>query len=212
MPEAPAFVFSGINHGPNLGEDVLLPGELPWPRWRPRCWGFQGWRSPLRAAGMTCWADTGRSSPGWWPGSAPWKDFPKNTLLNINIPADSVLTSYEGGQGRSPRLPLAFSESVAKTKDPWGRKVLWIEGGKITWTNDNDTDPQAARSRPGHISVTPLAARPDQSPAAAERFETGSWRVRFERRFRRRLPLTAGRGAAGEGRSPTCKPVVPRGR
>ncbi|MEI2721669.1 MAG: 5'/3'-nucleotidase SurE [Gemmatimonadales bacterium] len=28
MPEQPAFVFSGINHGPNMGEDVLYSGTV----------------------------------------------------------------------------------------------------------------------------------------------------------------------------------------
>src|SRR5687767_14144210 len=28
MPERPAFVFSGINHGPNMGEDVLYSGTV----------------------------------------------------------------------------------------------------------------------------------------------------------------------------------------
>ncbi|MFZ5624270.1 MAG: 5'/3'-nucleotidase SurE, partial [Gemmatimonadota bacterium] len=28
MPEKPAFVFSGVNHGPNMGEDVLYSGTV----------------------------------------------------------------------------------------------------------------------------------------------------------------------------------------
>ena len=28
MPERPDFVFSGINHGPNMGEDVLYSGTV----------------------------------------------------------------------------------------------------------------------------------------------------------------------------------------
>ena len=28
MPEKPDFVFSGINHGPNMGEDVLYSGTV----------------------------------------------------------------------------------------------------------------------------------------------------------------------------------------
>ena len=47
-----------------------------------------------------------------------------------------------------------FSESVARQKDPWGREVLWIGGGKITWTGDDDTDHAAVAA--GYVSVTPL--------------------------------------------------------
>ena len=28
MPERPDFVFSGVNHGPNMGEDVLYSGTV----------------------------------------------------------------------------------------------------------------------------------------------------------------------------------------
>src|SRR5512147_1957804 len=28
MPERPTFVFSGVNHGPNMGEDVLYSGTV----------------------------------------------------------------------------------------------------------------------------------------------------------------------------------------
>ena len=30
MPERPDFVFSGVNHGPNMGEDVLYSGRPTW--------------------------------------------------------------------------------------------------------------------------------------------------------------------------------------
>ncbi len=80
------------------------------------------------------------------------KDFPKNTLLNINIPAIPV-DELKGV--KVVRLgSRSFSESVARTKDPWGREVFWIGGGKITWTSDDDTDQAAVAA--GYISITPL--------------------------------------------------------
>jgi 5'-nucleotidase len=79
-------------------------------------------------------------------------NFPRNTLLNINlpgIPADQVRGI------RVARLGSRFfSESVARQKDPWGREVLWIGGGKITWTGDDDTDHAAVAA--GYVSITPL--------------------------------------------------------
>lgn len=151
MPELPAFVFSGINHGPNMGEDVLYSGTVSAAMeavvlgipgiaisFAGRRDDLLGGYRPLLAAlvGRIC----------------AMKDFPKNTLLNINIPpipADEV-------QGlKVARLGSRFfSESVARQKDPWGREVLWIGGGKITWTGDDDTDHAAVAA--GYVSVTPL--------------------------------------------------------
>lgn len=151
MPELPAFVFSGVNHGPNMGEDVLYSGTvsaameavvlgipgiaISFAGGRDDLLG--GYRQLLAAlVGRICGLN----------------QFPRNTLLNINlppIPADEV-------QGvRVVRLGSRFfSESVARQKDPWGREVLWIGGGKITWTGDEDTDHAAVAA--GYVSVTPL--------------------------------------------------------
>jgi 5'-nucleotidase len=151
MPELPAFVFSGINHGPNMGEDVLYSGTVSAAMeavvlgipgiaisFAGRRDDLLGGYRPLlaRLVGRIC----------------AMKDFPRNTLLNINIPsipADEVLGLKVVRLGSR-----FFSESVARQKDPWGREVLWIGGGKITWTGDDDTDHAAVAA--GYVSVTPL--------------------------------------------------------
>ncbi len=53
MPELPAFVFSGINHGPNLGAGRPRLGHGFRGYARRSCWGFPEWRSPLPADGTT---------------------------------------------------------------------------------------------------------------------------------------------------------------
>ena len=151
MPELPAFVFSGVNHGPNMGEDVLYSGTVS-AAMEAVVLGipgiaisFAGRRDDLLAGYKDLLARlVGRITS--------LTDFPKNTLLNItlpSIPADEVLGV------RVARLGSRFfSESVARQKDPWGREVLWIGGGKITWTGDEDTDHAAVAA--GYVSVTPL--------------------------------------------------------
>ena len=79
-------------------------------------------------------------------------EYPRNTLLNINLPgrpADTV-------QGvRVTRLGSRyFSGSLTRMKDPWGREIMWIGGGTITWTGGEDSDHAAVNE--GYISVTPL--------------------------------------------------------
>ena len=151
MPQRPAFVFSGVNHGPNMGEDVLYSGTVS-AAMEAVVLGipgvaisFAGHRDDLLAGYRERLADlVGRiCSLG---------DFPRNTLLNINIPP---IPADEVRGVRVARLGSRFfSESVARQKDPWGREVLWIGGGKITWTGDEDTDHAAVAA--GFISITPL--------------------------------------------------------
>jgi 5'-nucleotidase len=151
MPEKPAFVFSGINHGPNMGEDVLYSGTVSAAMEAVVlgipgvAFSFAGRRDDLIA------------------GYAPLvtrligritslKNFPANTLLNINLPGIPV---DEVAGVRVARLgSRVFSESVAKTQDPWGRDVYWIGGGKMTWSGGDDTDYAAINA--GYVSITPL--------------------------------------------------------
>ena len=151
MPEKPAFVFSGVNLGPNMGEDVLYSGTVS-AAMEAVVLGipgiaisFAGRRDDLlggyrvllaRLVGQICAMD----------------DFPRNTLLNINLPPVPV---DECRGLRVVRLGSRyFSESVMRQKDPWGREVLWIGGGKIIWTGADDTDHAAVAA--GFVSVTPL--------------------------------------------------------
>jgi 5'-nucleotidase len=82
--------------------------------------------------------------------SAP--DFPRATLLNINLP-DLPATDVRGV--RVTRLGSRyFSDSLTRMQDPWGRDIMWIGGGTITWTGGEDSDHAAVLA--GYISVTPL--------------------------------------------------------
>jgi 5'-nucleotidase len=151
MPEPPDFVFSGVNHGPNMGEDVLYSGTV----------------AAAMEAVMLGVPGIGISFAGHHPEtmatyrellvalvrrmtSAP--DFPRDTLLNVNlppVPADEVK-----GVRVTKLGSRFFSESLARMKDPWGREIFWIGGGTITWTGDEDSDHAAVGE--GYVSVTPL--------------------------------------------------------
>ena len=151
MPELPAFVFSGVNHGPNMGEDVLYSGTVS-AAMEAVVLGIPGIAISFAGRRDDLLAGYKELLAGLVGRICALKDFPKNTLLNINlpsIPADEV-------QGvRVARLGSRFfSESVARQKDPWGREVLWIGGGKITWTGADDTDHAAVAA--GYVSITPL--------------------------------------------------------
>jgi 5'-nucleotidase len=80
------------------------------------------------------------------------RDFPKETLLNINLPP------VPGDQVKGVKVThlssRVFSEEIALMKDPWGKDIYWIGGGRITWSGGADSDFRAVAD--GYISVTPL--------------------------------------------------------
>lgn len=150
----PDVVISGINHGPNMGEDVLYSGTVA-AAMEGLALGipsiavsFAG--SVLRADAMLeTQVDVLRtllhtliSLPA----------FPPDTLLNINLPA--VPAEQIKGHRLTRLGRRVFSDSITRMKDPWGREILWIGGGSVEWSGPEDSDFRAVRD--GYISVTPL--------------------------------------------------------
>src|SRR5580698_4024024 len=121
MPEAPDFVLSGINHGQNMGEDVLYSGTV--------AAAMEGLSLGVPSiavsfAGGDLRTDVGRlreQVPVLTPllkhlTSLP--DFPRDTLFNVNLPP---LSGTEVKGVKLTRLGRrVYSQSVAPMKDPWG--------------------------------------------------------------------------------------------
>ncbi|HEY4215895.1 MAG TPA: 5'/3'-nucleotidase SurE [Gemmatimonadaceae bacterium] len=155
MPERPDFVLSGINHGQNMGEDVLYSGTV--------AAAMEGLSLGVPSiavsfAGGDLRTDVTRLEqqiPVLTPLLArltSLSNFPANTLFNVNlppVPADQVKGVKITRLGRR-----AYSQSVAPMKDPWGRQIYWIGGGTITWSGEPDSDFRAIQE--GYVSVTPL--------------------------------------------------------
>jgi 5'-nucleotidase len=154
MPERPDFVLSGINHGHNMGEDVLYSGTV--------AAAMEGMSLGVPAialsfAGGDLRADTSTLDELVSPltallGHLMSLDMPAGTLLNINLPP------RRGDEFAGVRLTRlgrrAYSNAITKMQDPWGRPIYWIGGGTITWQGDADSDFRAVQD--GYISVTPL--------------------------------------------------------
>jgi 5'-nucleotidase len=155
MPEKPDFVLSGINHGQNMGEDVLYSGTVA-AAMEGLALGVPS--IAISFAGGDLRADVSRLKeqvPVLTPvlrhlTSLP--EFPRDTLFNVNLPP---VPAHEVKGLKLTRLGRrVYSQSVAPMKDPWGRQIYWIGGGEITWTGEADSDFQAIQD--GYISVTPL--------------------------------------------------------
>jgi len=151
MPEKPDFVFSGVNHGPNMGEDVLYSGTVAAameglaagiPSVAISYGSFDLEHLESHRAGLTRLLG----------GIVAIESFPRDTLLNVNLPP------IPGDQVKGVRVThlgsRVFHEEVARMKDPWGRDIYWIGGGHVTWSGGAESDFRAMGE--GFISVTPL--------------------------------------------------------
>lgn len=151
MPERPAFVFSGVNQGPNMGEDVLYSGTVA-AAMEAVVLGAPGIAISFAGNDPETMATYRGRLTDLVRRICAVPNFPRELLLNINLPA--VPASEIKGVRVTKLGSRVFSESLTRMKDPWGREIYWIGGGTITWTGDADSDHYAVAD--GYISVTPL--------------------------------------------------------
>jgi 5'-nucleotidase len=153
MPAKPDFVFSGVNHGPNMGEDVLYSGTVAAAMEGVTLGvpsvaiSFAGAASDLEA--LQTYRDPLTRLVQRIVGVSR---FPSATLLNINLPPCGA-AGVKGIKVTSLGSRY-FKESLTRMKDPWGREMFWIGGGSIHWTGGEESDHHAVAE--GYISVTPL--------------------------------------------------------
>jgi len=151
MPEKPDFVFSGVNHGPNMGEDVLYSGTV--------AAAMEGLAAGIPSVAISYGSfdlehlESHRTGlTRLLQGIVAVESFPRDTLLNVNLPP------IPGDQVKGVKVThlgsRVFHEEVARMKDPWGRDIYWIGGGHVTWSGGADSDFRAVGE--GFISVTPL--------------------------------------------------------
>jgi len=148
----PDFCLSGINHGPNMGEDVLYSGTV--------AAAMEATVLGVPAIALSYAGPEFESIEGWAEKLGDLlglllqrrAEFPASTLLNVNLPP------IEPDDVRGVRITSLgkryFSDSLTRSKDPTGREFFWIGGGAAHWEGGEDTDFHAVAE--GYISVTPL--------------------------------------------------------
>ncbi len=154
LDERPEYVISGINHGPNMGEDVLYSGTVA-AAMEGLALGIPA--IALSFAGSILRADAILETQvtqirALLDHLMRLPAFPRDTLLNVNLPA--VVGDEIKGIKLTRLGRRVFSDSITKMKDPWGREILWIGGGSVEWSGPDDSDFRAVHD--GFISVTPL--------------------------------------------------------
>ena len=151
LPDRPAFVFSGVNHGPNMGEDVLYSGTVA-AAMEGVTLGIPGVAISFTGQSPETMATYRDTLTGLVKRIVAATDFPPQTILNINLP-DRPASAVKGL--RITQLgSRIYSESLTRMKDPWGREIFWIGGGTVTWTGGEQSDQRAVAE--GYISLTPL--------------------------------------------------------
>jgi len=150
LSRGPDLIVSGINPGPNLGDDISYSGTVSA--------AIEGTMYGIPSLAFSLGGEApfvfGVAAGVAWKLTSMALHFglPPGTLLNINVPALEA-AAIKGlrftRQGRR-----VYRNAIQETFDPWGRKHYWIGGGTVHWTGGDDTDEAALRQ--GWISVTPI--------------------------------------------------------
>ncbi len=151
MDERPDICVSGINHGSNMGEDVLYSGTV--------AGAMEATVIGIPAIAVSYAGSAFEDLPAWEDvvtsvlrGIIEKDDFPADTLFNVNLPP------IDPAQVKGVRVTSLgkrrYSDSLTKAVDPSGKEYYWIGGGEVSWTVAKDSDFTAIRD--GYVSVTPL--------------------------------------------------------
>jgi len=150
LEERPALIVSGINPGPNLGDDICYSGTVS-AAIEGTMLGIPSFAVSL-AGEEPYLFDPAASFAAKLARKILSQGLPKDTMLNVNVP-NVPLTEINGvrfsRQGRR-----IYDDAIKETFDPWGNKHYWIGGGTPNWDDGSDTDARAILA--GCISITPL--------------------------------------------------------
>lgn len=150
LPQKPEMVVSGINNGPNLGDDTLYSGTV--------AAAMEGRHLGTAAIAVSMAAynpkhyDTGARAVMHLIARLAVQPFPGHTILNVNVPD----VPWEDLQGfEVTRLGhRRQSEPVAEALDPRGRPIYWIGPAGEGADAGPGTDFHAVEHR--RVSITPL--------------------------------------------------------
>jgi 5'-nucleotidase len=146
----PEIVVSGINHGPNLGDDVIYSGTVA-AATEGRFMGLPAVAVSL-ADKRGRYFDTAAISAAKIVKRLSEHPLPADQILNVNVP-DIPLDQIRGIKvtrlGKRHR-----AESMSKQQDPWGREIFWYGAVGETQDAGEGTDFWAIENN--FVSVTPL--------------------------------------------------------
>ena len=150
LPVRPNMVVSGINKGPNLGDDIMYSGTVS-AALEGTLLGI-----PSIAVSLGTFRDfvfeTAAEFTVALASRVLEKGVPRGTLLNVNVtpvPRKEVKGWKFTRQGKRH-----YSEKIVERVDPRGGKYYWIGGDDLGFAQEEGSDCVAVHE--GFISVTPL--------------------------------------------------------
>ncbi|NMQ19847.1 5'/3'-nucleotidase SurE [Candidatus Competibacter phosphatis] len=150
LEREPDMVVSGINSGPNMGDDVIYSGTV--------AAAMEGRFLGLPAIAISQVApcpqhfDTAARVAVWLVRRLRERPLPPDSILNVNVP-DVPWEQLAGF--RVVRLGHRHkSEPVVKSIDPRGRPIYWVGPAGPEQDAGPDTDFYAVRA--GYVAITPL--------------------------------------------------------
>lgn len=146
----PSLVVSGINQGPNLGEDITYSGTV--------AGAMEGCILGIPSLAVSLFA---REDFRFYDAAKVALDLAykvvsqglrKNSYLNVNIPnipygeIKAYAVTRQGHRN--------YKETVIRYRDPYGKPIYWIAATEFNWSLEPWTDYWAVAN--GFVSITPL--------------------------------------------------------
>jgi 5'-nucleotidase len=145
----PDLMVSGINHGPNLADDVTYSGTIA-AAMEASIIGVPAIAFSLAGWGVFDFAPAARFAQAL-AAAALANPLPPNLLLNVNVPPgvepDGYVVTRLGKH--------SYGSEVVEKKDPRGRSYFWIGGNEYQHEDIPGSDCNAVL-REKRVSVTPL--------------------------------------------------------
>jgi 5'-nucleotidase len=152
LERAPDLVVSGVNRGPNMGDDVFYSGTV--------AAAIEGAMQGVPAIAVSLATASGGRADFQYAcqyarklvGTVLEKGLPPKSVLNVNVPQ---LRDDEIKGVRVTRLgKRTYQDTLIERTDPRGRAYYWIGGDAPIWEPEEGTDFLAVDE--GYVSVTPL--------------------------------------------------------
>lgn len=150
LDQEPDLVVSGINHGANLGDDVIYSGTVA-AAMEGRFLGLPTIAVSLVGRKLEHF-DTAARVAAALVRKIDRSSLPSDTVLNVNVP-DRPYDELNGM--RATRLGFRHkAEQILKDRDPYGRSIYWVGPAGAGQDAGEGTDFHAIEQ--GSVAITPL--------------------------------------------------------
>ncbi|OGL38617.1 MAG: 5'/3'-nucleotidase SurE [Candidatus Schekmanbacteria bacterium GWA2_38_11] len=150
LKKKPDLVISGINQGPNLGDDITYSGTVS-AAIEGTLLGISSFAVSIAAREQFNF-DSASEFAVHLAEMVLENGLPPDTFLNVNVP--NLPKEEIKGIAITQQGKRIYEDLVFKKLDPRGEEYYWIGGGEAKWEKENGTDFEAIENN--KISITPL--------------------------------------------------------